>query len=122
MAAMKSENAVYRLSSSTDPRFKCLTYRAKQSLLGNEFPIEDWRPEFASDGTWHPRTLASVWTPQPVEGDVAGFVDYPTLELTTPAFSPRAVEALRPLLENAGELLEVRHKKGPYFALNVTAV
>lgn len=84
--------------------------------------MEDWGPEFASDGAWHPRTLAKVWTPQPVEGDVAGFVDYPTLELTTPAFSPRAVEALRPLLENAGELLEVRHKNGPYFVLNVTAV
>lgn len=119
---MKSESAVYRLSSSPDPRFNCLTYRAAESLLGNESPIEDWGPEFASDGRWLPRPLAKVWTPQPVGGNVAGFVDYPTLELTIPAFSPRAVEALRPHLEDAGELLEVRHKNGPYFALNVTAI
>ena len=78
-----------------NPRFNWLTYRAAESLLVNEFPIEDWAPEFASDGRWLPRTLANVWTPQPVGGNVAGFVDYPTLELTIPAFSPRAVQATR---------------------------
>ena len=108
------------MSGSQDPRIRCLTYKAKKSFFGNKFPVDDWDTTDDPDGGWVPPPLAKVWTPQPVGGDVAPFVDYPCLELTTPAFSPRAVQALRPMLEESGELLELRHRNGPYFALNVT--
>ncbi len=117
---MSNESAIYHLRGSSDPRFKCLTYKAKKSLLGNQLPVEDWDTVDDAHGGWLPPPLGKLWTPQPVGGDVPPFVDYPTLELATPAFSPRAVQALRQLLEAGGELLEIRHKNGPYFALNVT--
>jgi hypothetical protein len=118
--AVSKESAIYHLGCSSDPRFRCLTYKATKSFFGNKFPIEDWDTLDDAHGGWLPPPLVKLWTPQPVGGDVPPFVDYPTLELATPAFSPRAVQALRQLLEAGGELLEVRHKNGPYFALIVT--
>jgi len=117
---MSNPAAVYKLSRTIDPRFGCLTYKAKKSFFGNKIPWADWRGTDGPDGAWVPPQLAKIWTPQPVGGEVAPFVDYPCLELTTPAFSPKAVQVLRPMLGDGGELLELRHKNGPYFALNVT--
>jgi len=118
---MSNQDAIYDLSRTIDPRFGCLEYKAKKSFFGHDSPIEDWWSSVdLPGGGWNAHPLAKVWTPQPVGGDVAPFVDYPCLEFATPAFSPKAVQALRPMLEESGELLELRHKNGSYFGLNVT--
>jgi hypothetical protein len=47
--------------------------------------------------------------------------DYPTLGIT-PTFSCRATDALRPLLERAGELLPLISDAGEFYVYNVTKV
>ena len=44
------------------------------------------------------RRLQSVWKPVKVTGPVNAFNDYPCLELATPVFSRRAVDALEEML------------------------
>ena len=55
-------------------------------------------------------------------GNVRRFNDYPCINLVYPAFSERAVDLLRDLLEPNGELLPVRHSVGQYYFFNCTRV
>ena len=55
-------------------------------------------------------------------GRVRRFNDYPCVDLGIPAFSQRAVDALRDLLEPNGELLPLISDIGQYWAFNVTTV
>src|SRR5207253_1656606 len=78
---------------------------------------EDWRANYQ---TWQPRLLKRTWPTPEVEGNVRKFNDYPCINLTSPAFSQRAVDMLRDVLEPNGELLPVRHKIGTYYFYNCT--
>lgn len=102
-----------------DPRFDGLLFAdSAKSFLGNDLPSEDF-----SRGTnlltWKAPILQPVWKPQPVTGPVRPFNDYPCLELIVPAFHPRAVDALKDLLEPNGEILPLKHPKGAYYAYNI---
>jgi hypothetical protein len=76
----------------------------------------DWRANYM---TWEPRSLRATWRTPEVIGNVRRFNDYPTLGWR-PAFSQRAVDMLRDLLEPNGELLPVRHRIGTYYFYNCT--
>jgi len=112
---------IYQLEPNRyDPRFERFEFlEDAPSLLGNNHLYEDF-----GDGatraklSWEPSRLADVWVPQPVIGEVAPFVDYPCVSME-PAFSERAVHALRDLLEPNGELLPLKTEKGSYFAYNI---
>ena len=71
---------------------------------------------------WTVPPLAPFWTPQRVIGQVRPFNDYPCVDLIVPAFSRKAVDALRNLLEPNGELLPLVAEVGEYFAYNITTV
>jgi len=66
--------------------------------------------------------MAHFWTPQSVIGRVRPFNDYPCITFNVPAFSRRAVDALRDFLEPNGELLPLLTSVGEYYAYNVTTV
>ena len=68
------------------------------------------------------RRLSASWIPQEVVGRVRQFNDYPCVSLTIPAFSRRAVDALRDFLEPNGELLPLVSGVGEYYAYNITTV
>jgi hypothetical protein len=57
-----------------------------------------------------------------VIGRVRPYNDYPCCNLDIPAFSERAVEALRDMLEPNGELLPLASSVGNYYAYNITTV
>ncbi len=77
----------------------------------------DWRTNYQ---TWQPRSLRGIWPTPEVEGNVRKFNDYPCINLVYPAFSQRAVDMLRDILEPNGELLPIRHKIGTYYFYNCT--
>ena len=72
--------------------------------------------------TWEAPRFLPTWPDPPpmVEGLVRSFNDYPGINLGTPAFSQRAVDILRDLLEPYGELLPVRHPIGMFYVYNCT--
>ena len=121
---MKKLINVYILEPNlVDPRFNGFIYGAKaKSTLGLEDPVDDFHPINADSIKWKPRNLAANWKPQPVDGPVNSFNDYPCLELATPVFSKRAVEALGDILASNGELLPLRTIKGEYFAFNLKTI
>ncbi len=65
--------------------------------------------------------MGGIWKPFWAVGRVRPFNDYPGLGLF-PAFSARAVDALRGILEPNGELLPFESKLGTYYAYNITTV
>jgi hypothetical protein len=111
---MKTENAVYKLAyMKNDPR-----YEGFAGMLPKErFPRTDGRMK----RNWRMRRFARGWKPIKVIGRVRAFNDNPGM-LGCPAFSQRAVDALRDLLEPNGEILPLSTPIGPYFAFNVTKV
>jgi hypothetical protein len=119
--AVAEQIAVYKLSAILDdPRFDGFDFaRGVKSLLGNDFPIEDFQGEDPLMFSWKPASLAEVWKPPKVVGNVRPFNDYPCLGLTKPAFSERAVKCLRPMLEANGELLPLDSDLGSYWVFNV---
>jgi hypothetical protein len=70
---------------------------------------------------WRVIRLASTWSPTEVEGRVRKFNDFPCVNFK-PAFSSRAVDVLRDLLEPNGELLPFSTSIGEYFAFNTTTI
>ena len=114
-------NNVYLLKPELyDPRFNGWVYAEKaKSVLGLEEPTDDFKPDRAVFLDWAPKSLAKFWKPQPVKGTVAPFNDYPCLELTTPVFSKRAVDALGGMLTKNGELLRLDSPTGEYYAFNL---
>lgn len=78
----------------------------------------NWRANYQ---TWRPRSLKASWPTLEVVGDVRRFNDYPTVDFR-PAFSRRAVDLLRDILEPNGELLPLRHKIGTFYFYNCTCM
>lgn len=111
-----------------DPRFEGFAFGDGQSLLDGRIvanPPSDDDPFKPSDFTekgreWTPDRLAHVWKPPRVVGRVRRSNDFPCVGLIIPAFSRRAVDALRDLLEPNGELLLLDSSVGEYYAYNVT--
>lgn len=121
------ENALYLMDPITDdPEFEgfgfdeaAMSFRNPGVPLGFDFDPEDIQTKGRA---WTVTRMASIWTPQPVFGQVKSHNDYPCVNLTIPAFSHRAVEALHDLLEPNGELLPLVSSVGEYYAYNVTTV
>jgi len=121
-----AENALYNLDPVTDnPEFEGFAFVREESLLkkGERFTF-DFGPEgIPSKGrAWTIRSLAPIWSPQPVVGRVKPHNDYPCVNLQIPAFSRRAVDALRDFLEPNGELLPLVSSVGEYYAYNIRTV
>jgi hypothetical protein len=124
------EDALYELEPIVDnPKFEGFAFEREGSIRGKTIGGEsciDW--DFGSDDimtkgrAWTVRPLAPVWTPQRVLGRVRSFNDYPCVNLIVPAFSGRAVAALRDFLEPNGELLPLVSSVGEYYAYNINKV
>lgn len=111
---------IYRLTADIyDPRFEQFEFPENAaSLLGNDRLDQDFEGTNRAKLSWQPNRLAEVWTPQSVVGPVAPYNDYPCVS-RIPAFSERAVAALRDLLEPNGELLPLKTEVGNYYAFNI---
>jgi hypothetical protein len=121
------ENALYLMDPITDdPEFEgfgfgeaAMSLRNPGEPLGFDFGPDDIQTKGRA---WTVTRMASMWTPQPVLGRVQPHNDYPCVNLTIPAFSRRAVDALRDFLEPNGELLPLVSPVGEYYAYNITTV
>jgi hypothetical protein len=121
---------LYRLEPITDnPKYEGFAFVREESIRENAVKSQNrlaW--DFGANNmqtaerAWTVLPLTPFWTPQPVIGRVRPFNDYPCVNLTVPAFSRRAVDALRDLLEPNGELLPLDSPLGEYFAYNTTTV
>ncbi|WP_146517964.1 imm11 family protein [Stieleria varia] len=111
---------VYELTYfADDPRFSGFEFpEDAPSLIGRESISKDFDVEPPGKFDWMPASLANVWVPQIVVGGVQPYNDYPRVGML-PAFSRRAVDALRVELEANGEILPVQSKTGDYFVYNV---
>jgi len=117
-------NALYSLEPITDnPQYEGFGSAETDSthpLLPRSFVSVDMNK--AEGHCWEVMSVAQTWKPLPVVGRVRVFNDYPCVNLTVPAFSRRAVDALRDFLEPNGELLPLVSPLGEYYAYNVTTV
>ena len=84
--------------------------------------ITDTVPQDRTNPNWRVKRLSRNWVPFAVGGQVRKFNDYPCVNLVRPAFSMRAVDALRPFLEANGEMLPLESSAGIFFAYNLTTV
>jgi hypothetical protein len=119
------ENALYNLSPITDdPEFDGFGFRDAVSRRNKRRLADDFMPDdIPTKGrAWTVTRMAPTWKPQPVLGQVQPHNDYPCVNLTIPAFSRRAVNALRDFLEPNGELLPLVSPVGEYYAYNITTV
>jgi hypothetical protein len=124
-AKNRKANEVYRLEKNVeDPRYEGFGLDREDSLRGKYGIDADFMPDDISTKrrAWTVTRMARLWTPQPVSGRVRPYNDYPCCNLSIPAFSERAVEALRDMLEPNGELLPLVSSVGTYYAYNVTTV
>ena len=114
---MQTPSSIFVLEPNlNDPRFHGFVWPDAPSLLGLKEIFFDFKVENGDKLTWQPRRLQSVWKPLKVRGPVNAFNDYPCLELVTPVFSRRAVDALGSMLSDHGELLPLITDIGEYFA------
>ena len=116
---------MYRLEPNVDdPRYEGFGFDRQDSFRGNYGIDADFTPDdIPTKGrAWTVTRMAHLWTPQPVSGRVRPYNDYPCCNLYIPAFSERAVEALRDMLEPNGELLPLVSAVGTYYAYNITTV
>ena len=107
-------DTVYRLYPFVDdPRYEGFGVRDMPSSTLGRSPTRDWQP----------KRLAATWTAPKAGGRVREFNDYPCVNLGDPAFSERAMYALRDMLEPNGELLPLTTKTNHrYFYYNVLTV
>ena len=120
-----AEEALYKLNQIVDnPRFKGFAFVRDESLRGKGSLTSDFSPDDVKEKgrSWTVTRMAPTWEPQPVIGRVRPQNDYPCVNLTIPAFSRKAVDALRDFLEPNGELLPLVSSVGEYYAYNVTSV
>jgi hypothetical protein len=116
---------VYRLEPNVeDPRYEGFGFDREGSVRGKTRINADFMPDdIPTKGrAWTVTRMAHLWTPQPVSGRVRPYNDYPCVNLLIPAFSERAIAALRDMLEQNGELLPVTSSVGSYCAYNITTV
>jgi len=124
------EIALYKLEPITDnPKFEGFAFVREESVRGKSIGnqsrlVWDFGPDDikARGRSWTAPRLAPFWSPQPVIGQVKPFNDYPCVNLTIPAFSRRAVDALSDFLVPNGELLPLVTNVGEYFAYNTTTI
>ena len=120
------ENALYKLNKITDdPEFEGFGFGDAESLRnpGDRLAFDFDPDDIQTKGrAWTVTRMASMWRPQPVLGRVRPHNDYPCVNLTVPALSRRAVDALRDFLEPNGELLPLVFPVGEYYAYNITMV
>lgn len=101
-----------------DPRFEGFAFASRQrSLIGNRLLEDDFTPT-----DWDVTELLPLWKAPKVAGRVRKYNDFPCVDLTIPAFSDRAVEALGEFLTSAGELLPLDSDVGRYFAFHIRTV
>lgn len=70
---------------------------------------------------WHRQCWRRRWKPVRLKGHVRRFHDFPGLN-GLPVLSARAVDALRDMLEENGEILPVQSELGEYYVYSVTSV
>jgi hypothetical protein len=122
---MSPPKEIYRLRKILDnPKFEGFGSVDRESLLGRDSGDEDLYPGYNLDEeypNWKPVKFNGIWKPLKVEGRVTPFNDYPCINLSRPAFSQRACEVLRDLLEPNGELLPLSSETDvKYFFYNIT--
>lgn len=119
------QNALYQLEPITDnPMYEGFAFVRQESLRGELGIVSDFGTNnIKTNGrAWTVPPLKPFWTPQHVVGRVKSFNDYPCVDLIIPAFSRRAVDALRGYLEPNGELLPLVSTVGEYYAYNIITV
>ncbi len=106
-----------------DPRFYGFGFKDTTSLLDNYSISGDFSPLNDLSRDWQANRLAGIWKPRAVIGDVQAMNDYPMVG-SAPAFSERAVVALRDLLQPNGEILplETPTGVGTYFVYNTLTI
>jgi len=115
--------AVFELNPILDnPRFEGFGWGDTPSVLGRRRIRDDFYPADLDTWDWTLEPLAARWRPIEVLGRVQSFNDFPCLGLMIPAFSRRAVDALRDFLKPNGELLPVIHPAGAYYAYNCLTI
>ncbi len=111
---MKLRNNVYLLRKiRDDPRY--------EGFGGGETFIRGGLPQNRVSHDWQKLRMLPSWKSPEVAGRVRKFNDFPCVGLM-PAFSQRAVDALREFLEPNGELLPLNTPLGSYYAYNVTTI
>lgn len=118
---------VYDLSVVTDdPRFEGFGLVEALSAHGRANQREDMSPGFtfsAATPKWKQTLLSDAWIPPEAKGRVQAYNDFPGIGMVLPAFSQRACDVLRDMLEPNGELLPVRSSVGvQYYFYNITTV
>lgn len=101
-----------------NPLFEGFGSGNNPSMLGRRNVHNDFFPDDINIWDWKLEPLTDKWKPIVVEGRVRSFNDFPCLDMMIPAFSRRAVDALRDYLEPNGELLPLIHPAGEYYAYN----
>lgn len=117
--------ALYMLEKVTDnPLYEGFAFADRKSLRGKRSIESDFlTDDVQTQGrAWTVTRMATLWKPQPVVGRVRAWNDFPCVSGAVPAFSRRAVDALRDFLEPNGELLPLVSNIGEYYAYNVTTV
>ncbi len=114
---MNIRNRIYLLESILDdPR-----YEGFAPASDEDFPLDTPFPRDRNGRGWKVERFASTWKPMEVVGRVRSYNDFPEV-MGTPAFSERAIDILRDLLEPNGEILPLRSSIGSYFAFNTTTI
>ena len=118
---------IHKLNVITDdPRFEGFALNPAPSILGRDSLDDDLTPGFADaedNIDWQQPRLAANWVPPQAIGRVAEFNDYPGVDTTLPAFSSRAVDILRDLLEPNGEIRPLRTETDTeYFFYNILTI
>lgn len=112
--------SLYDLRSYPDhPLFEGFADGEKESLTGTRSVFENLYHSPTYD---EERRLAPTWKPPRVIGDVPPYNDFPEIMGIYPAFSQRAVDALRTYLEPNGELLPLDSEVGKYYFFNATTI
>jgi hypothetical protein len=119
--------AIYELSRITDdPRFEGFALTPSPSVLDRDSLDDDLTPGFTDaeeKSDWTQPILADSWSTPTAEGRVSDFNDYPCVDMILPAFSERAVCALRDLLEPNGEILPLSTKTNTrFFVFNIITI
>ena len=96
--------------------------RSKGYRPGSEYLVDDFVDGDSTTTKWTASSIADIWRPLAVESAPVMNNDYPCVDGRIPAFSRRAVDVLRDILEVNGELLPLRTKVGEYFCYNIQTV
>lgn len=123
---MFAVTGIYKLNKITDdPRFEGFALNPLPSLLGRDSLEDDLIPGLDAEETieWVQPALSTCWKPPSVIGRVSDFNDYPCINMIIPAFSARAVDALREELEENGEILPLLSTtETTYFFYNIQTI